>query len=34
MGRDFILMEVLRDDWFENAEERLGQRWAFRTEEQ
>jgi hypothetical protein len=27
MGRDFILMEVLRGDWYENAEERLGNRW-------
>jgi RimJ/RimL family protein N-acetyltransferase len=27
MGRDFIFMEVLRDDWFEKAEERLSDRW-------
>ena len=27
MGRDFILMEVLRADWYEKAEERLASRW-------
>ena len=28
MGRDFILMEVLREDWYENAEDRLASRWV------
>ncbi len=32
MGRDFILMEALRDDWLEKAEERLAQRWAFQRQ--
>lgn len=27
MGRDFILMEVLRVEWFEKAEKRLANRW-------
>ena len=27
MSHDFILMEVLREDWFEKAEERLAARW-------
>ena len=27
MGRDFILMEVRRADWFAEAEERLANRW-------
>lgn len=30
MSQDFLLMEVLRDDWFEKAEERLSARWNFR----
>ncbi len=30
MSQDFLLMEVLRDDWFEKAEERLSARWSFR----
>ena len=29
MGKDFYLMEVLRDDWFANEEERLAARWDF-----
>ena len=27
MSHEFILMEVLREDWFEKAEERLAARW-------
>ena len=27
MSNEFILMEVLREDWFEKAEERLAARW-------
>jgi RimJ/RimL family protein N-acetyltransferase len=27
LSHDFILMEVLREDWFEKAEERLAARW-------
>ena len=34
MGRDFILMEVLRDDWYEVADERLANRWPQATAEQ
>lgn len=30
MSQDFLLMEVLRDDWFEKVEERLSARWNFR----
>ena len=30
MSHDFILMEVLRDDWFAKAEERLAARWVNR----
>ncbi len=30
MSQDFLLMEVLSDDWFEKAEERLSARWNFR----
>ena len=33
LSYDFILMEVLRDDWFEKAEERLAARWNFRDKE-
>lgn len=33
MGRDFILMEVLRADWYEKAAERLEKRWDFQTAE-
>ena len=29
MGQDFLLMEVLRADWFEEAETRLSGRWAY-----
>lgn len=29
MGQDFLLMEVLRDDWFQNAEQRLATRWDY-----
>ncbi len=29
MGQDFLLMEVLRDDWFQNAERRLATRWDY-----
>ena len=29
MGQDFLLMEVLRDDWLERAEERLSSRWGY-----
>jgi RimJ/RimL family protein N-acetyltransferase len=29
MGQDFILMEVLRDNWLERAEERLEARWGY-----
>ena len=29
MGQDFLLMEVLRDDWRENGPERLSTRWAY-----
>jgi len=28
MAHDFILMDVLRDDWFANAEERLSARFT------
>ena len=30
LSHDFILMEVLREEWFEKAEERLASRWAVR----
>ena len=33
LSHDFILMEVLRQDWFEKAEERLAKRWAYREKE-
>jgi hypothetical protein len=29
LSHDFILMEVLRDDWFAKAEERLAARQAY-----
>ena len=32
MSYDFILMEVKRDDWLEDAERRLSSRWSYREE--
>ena len=32
MGQDFILMEVLRDQWLEKAEARLSTRWTYLEE--
>jgi hypothetical protein len=32
MGQDFLLMEVLRDNWLERAEERLSSRWGYLRE--
>ena len=32
MGQDFLLMEVLRDDWFQNSEQRLATRWDYLRE--
>ncbi len=29
LSQDFILMEVLREDWFEKADERLAARWSY-----
>jgi RimJ/RimL family protein N-acetyltransferase len=29
MGQDFLLMEVLREDWLERVEERLSGRWGY-----
>lgn len=34
MGRDFILMEVLRADWYAAAAERLERRWDFQREDE
>ena len=33
LSHDFILMEVMRANWFDNAEERLSSRWAFLEKE-
>lgn len=33
MSQDFILMEVMRQDWFEKAEERLAARWNHRVKQ-
>ena len=30
LSQDFLLMEVLREDWLEKSEERLSARWNFR----
>ena len=32
MGQDFVLMEVWRDHWLENADERLSARWEYLNE--
>ena len=31
MGLDFILMDTYRDDWMDNGEQRLGDRWLFQS---
>ena len=33
MSQDFILMEVMREDWFEKADERLSARWNHRVKQ-
>ena len=33
LSHDFILMEVLREDWIEKAEERLAARWSSREKD-
>ena len=33
LSHDFIRMEVLRDDWYDHAEERLNQRFVYRDQE-
>ena len=32
MGHDFLLMEVLREDWLENGPDRLSTRWNYLRE--